>query len=298
MPSDQYRVDLDSVSALTKTWESAAQSVTAISRQLATVHERLEQAIPGSLIDGLLGEVPLLAAFAALAAATKDASALAQGLAQDVASLAQNRANYEKAEAEVTARLKAEQEQQAKAKKAHSPHGGSTATSGGRGRHAGSGGGSGSSGSSGSSGGGHSGSGGSGGSGGGSVQPPGPAHYANQEQVGQWIDQAFALLEANGVPASELDKAGVLLIIEHESSGNPNAVNNWDSNAQAGDPSRGLMQTIGTTFDAYKLPGHDDIYNPVDNIIAGVRYALSRYGSIQNVPGVKSVDHGGSYIGY
>jgi SLT domain-containing protein len=100
------------------------------------------------------------------------------------------------------------------------------------------------------------------------------------------------------VPASELDRAGVLLIIEHESAGNPNAINDWDSNAQAGDPSRGLMQTIGATFDAYKLPGHDDIYDPVDNIIAGVRYALSRYGSIQNVPGVRSVDDGGSYVGY
>jgi SLT domain-containing protein len=116
--------------------------------------------------------------------------------------------------------------------------------------------------------------------------------------VEQWINQAFQILEANGVPASELNEAGVLLIIEHESSGNPNAINNWDSNAKAGDPSRGLMQTIGTTFDAYKLPGHNDIYNPVDNIIAGVRYAISRYGSIQNVPGVKSVDNGGSYVGY
>jgi SLT domain-containing protein len=58
------------------------------------------------------------------------------------------------------------------------------------------------------------------------------------------------------------------------------------------------MQVIGSTFDAYKISGHDDIYNPVDNIVAGVRYALARYGSIQNVPGVKSVDEGGSYVGY
>ena len=70
------------------------------------------------------------------------------------------------------------------------------------------------------------------------------------------------------------------------------------SNAQAGDPSRGLMQVIGATFNAYKLPGHGDIYSPVDNIIAGVRYALSRYGSISNVPGVRSVNGGGQYVGY
>jgi SLT domain-containing protein len=46
------------------------------------------------------------------------------------------------------------------------------------------------------------------------------------------------------------------------------------------------------------VPGHDDIFNPVDNIIAGVRYAISRYGSISNVPGVVKVHNGGSYVGY
>jgi SLT domain-containing protein len=106
------------------------------------------------------------------------------------------------------------------------------------------------------------------------------------------------VLAAAGVPAGALDEAGVRLIIEHESSGNPNAVNDWDANAAAGDPSRGLMQVIGSTLEDYKLPGHDDVYDPVDNIVAGVRYALSRYGSIRNVPGVEGVRSGGSYVGY
>lgn len=90
----------------------------------------------------------------------------------------------------------------------------------------------------------------------------------------------------------------IATIIQHESSGDPNAQNNWDSNAQAGTPSIGLMQTIQPTFDANKLPGHDDIRNPVDNIIAGVRYAIGRYGSVSNVPGVIQVKQGGSYVGY
>ena len=71
-----------------------------------------------------------------------------------------------------------------------------------------------------------------------------------------------------------------------------------NSNAAAGTPSAGLMQTIAPTFDAYALPGHGDIYDPVDNIIAGVRYALARYGSLDNVPGVAAVRSGQPYVGY
>jgi Transglycosylase SLT domain len=128
-----------------------------------------------------------------------------------------------------------------------------------------------------------------------SSDPEGPG---SSEQVQEWIGQAFALLETSGVPADELDQIGVQLIIEHESGGNPTAVNRWDSNWLEGHPSKGLMQCIDSTFDEYRLPGHDDIFNPVDNIIAGVRYAISRYGSIENVPGVRAVESGGQYVGY
>jgi uncharacterized protein YukE len=71
-----------------------------------------------------------------------------------------------------------------------------------------------------------------------------------------------------------------------------------NSNASAGHPSKGLMQCIDSTFNSYKLPGHDDIYSPVDNIIAGVRYTLGRYGSFANHPGLASMAHGGGYQGY
>jgi SLT domain-containing protein len=58
------------------------------------------------------------------------------------------------------------------------------------------------------------------------------------------------------------------------------------------------MQCIDSTFNAHKLPGHNDIWNPVDNIIAGVRYSVSRYGSLGNVPGIKAIHSGGGYVGY
>jgi len=137
--------------------------------------------------------------------------------------------------------------------------------------------------------------------GGGAAGPRGasaPAGPAPKGQVGDWIQQATRILEQNGVPASKMNPADIALIIQRESGGNPNAQNNWDSNAAKGTPSIGLMQTIGPTFDAYKLPGHGNIRDPVDNIIAGVRYAIARYGSVSNVPGVKGVRNGGGYVGY
>jgi hypothetical protein len=125
-----------------------------------------------------------------------------------------------------------------------------------------------------------------------------PPHPTVGGQVGKWISQAQEILAQHGVPYSKMNAKDLNIIIQHESSGNPNAENLWDSNAAAGHPSIGLMQTIGPTFDAYKLPGHGNIRNPIDNIIAGVRYAISRYGSISNVPGVVDVHAGGAYVGY
>lgn len=66
-----------------------------------------------------------------------------------------------------------------------------------------------------------------------------------------------------------------------ESNGNPNAINNWDINAKNGTPSKGLMQVIDPTFRAYaRSPYNKNIWDPMSNILASMRYALSRYGSL------------------
>jgi LysM repeat protein len=116
--------------------------------------------------------------------------------------------------------------------------------------------------------------------------------------VRDWIEQAMEILRQKGVPADKMNANDIWQIIQHESGGNPRAINNWDSNAARGTPSKGLMQTIDPTFNAHKLPGHDNVYNPVDNIIAGVRYAINRYGSTSNVPGIVAQRNGRKYVGY
>lgn len=65
-----------------------------------------------------------------------------------------------------------------------------------------------------------------------------------------------------------------------ESGGDPKAQNNWDSNAKAGHPSKGLLQTIDSTFNTYKMPGMNNIWNPIHNAVAAIRYMFARYGHI------------------
>jgi tape measure domain-containing protein len=118
--------------------------------------------------------------------------------------------------------------------------------------------------------------------------------------AGMSPDLAGWITTAEGLTGVGADwTASLAQLIKMESGGNPRAINNWDSNAQHGDPSRGLMQTIMATFQAYRLKSlPNDIYDPVANIVAGIRYILSRYGSISSVPGIKNLANGGSYVGY
>ncbi|WP_083167797.1 hypothetical protein [Mycobacterium aquaticum] len=72
---------------------------------------------------------------------------------------------------------------------------------------------------------------------------------------------------------------GMMVVAKRESDFNNVAVNNWDSNAKAGDPTVGTLQFKGTTFDAYHEPGtsHDRRDN-VAQAAAFVNYAMGRYG--------------------
>ncbi|AAF43525.1 minor tail protein [Streptococcus phage 7201] len=97
--------------------------------------------------------------------------------------------------------------------------------------------------------------------------------------VARWRDSVVKALEANGIEATNFRVSKILATIKRESNGNPNAQNNWDINALRGDPSIGLMQTIGRTFNAYKHPGHNNIRNGYDNLLAAINYIKHRYGT-------------------
>lgn len=108
---------------------------------------------------------------------------------------------------------------------------------------------------------------------------------------------AIKALQITGTPMSWLNDLAI--VAEHESGFNPNAINLTDSNAAAGDPSRGLMQTIMSTFLANHVAGTSfNIYNPVANIAAAIEYIKRAYGSVFNVPGILSLERGGGYVGY
>ncbi|NWF25319.1 transglycosylase SLT domain-containing protein [Streptomyces sp. PKU-EA00015] len=96
-----------------------------------------------------------------------------------------------------------------------------------------------------------------------------------------WIKEALDIMKSEGIPGTY---EGLHRNIMRESSGNPNAQNNWDVNAQNGTPSKGLLQVIQPTFDAYHVDGTPhDLTDPVANITAAANYAADRYGSIDNV---------------
>ena len=79
-----------------------------------------------------------------------------------------------------------------------------------------------------------------------------------------------------------------------ESNGNPKAINLWDPNAMKGTPSKGLLQVIDPTFRAYAMPGHNtNIYDPLSNILASIRYALATYGSLGNAYRGVGYENGG-----
>jgi len=119
--------------------------------------------------------------------------------------------------------------------------------------------------------------------------------YTNSGGVTRWTSVAQSAMARAGLPSSYLSL--LLHRMQVESGGNPRAQNNWDINAKNGTPSKGLMQVIQPTFDAYAGELRSKgIWDPEANIYAAIKYTLSRYGlSGINTAwgGTKGYAHGG-----
>lgn len=109
--------------------------------------------------------------------------------------------------------------------------------------------------------------------GGGAVGNPGGAG------VTRWRPYVIKALKANDLSTSDAMVAKVLRQIATESGGNPGARQpGADPDGDGSGPALGLMQTKRGTFNAFKFPGHDNIFNGYDDLLAGLHYAKARYG--------------------
>ena len=135
------------------------------------------------------------------------------------------------------------------------------------------------------------------------------ARGSQPADTAQWQAWRDAALQITGQYNGNIqDKQSALdIIASHESGFIPNAINNYDlnnvgpivSDGFRQKCSRGLMQTIFTTFARFHAAGtSDNIYEPIAGISAAIYYSLAVYGSIDNVPGVMAVRNGAGYVGY
>lgn len=140
-----------------------------------------------------------------------------------------------------------------------------------------------------------------------------PGGPLSKEETASVIDQALTI---NGIPEDPALRAQwqelYQHMAEHESSRDPNAGNNSDSNATGSmmedgyyaNSSRGIWQCIPSTFAAYHMGGtSNSIFDPISSAAASMNYVMQTYhvspdgsglGAFMARQGVGS----GSYQGY
>lgn len=104
-------------------------------------------------------------------------------------------------------------------------------------------------------------------------------HASGRQAVLAAIRKALDIKGIHDPAARARWERGMDLVARRESNYNANAINNWDSNATRGTPSKGAFQFIAPTFAAYHQPGTSrDIHNLVAQACAFINYAMGRYG--------------------
>lgn len=109
------------------------------------------------------------------------------------------------------------------------------------------------------------------------ISPLTGGNSAGGGDVQSWSGDVKKALGVLGLSTSGSMVQKILKQIQTESGGNAKAIGGNDGLADGN--ATGLMQVKPGTFNAYKQPGHDNIMNGYDNILAGLAYAKDRYGS-------------------
>lgn len=117
-----------------------------------------------------------------------------------------------------------------------------------------------------------------------------------------WRPEVIIALRANGLPTSEAYIQAVIRQIKTESGGNPRAIQTVHDQNWPHDKARGLLQVIPSAWPQYAFPGHNDPFNGLDSLLAGINIAKrNRRGFLNTVGngiGYGAYAEGGPVAGY
>lgn len=98
----------------------------------------------------------------------------------------------------------------------------------------------------------------------------GSSNSDEKKPADKWKDDIRKAAKAMGVNITDKDVDGIASLIHNESGGDPGITqgNIGDINNLKGTPAKGLLQYVPSTFDNYKVKGHDNITSGYDQLLA------------------------------